>query len=619
MTTDMPNLRSVFLEKKNNYFKDFGPATVKSMFSSVSGDELLRLLAADDASALSNIDGINSSRLLRLRHGYAVYRPLLEVASYLDKNGFQKPIATQVFQVWGSQCMEKIHSNPYCLLALAPWPMVDALGLQRGPRFHPCRLVAAIENCMYEDYEENKHTYIGIEDLFIAIRKLIGCNRSQFEHGLDLAVATNAIVTIGENLQVPAVNLFERHIEKFLHKNIRTGISEEKIDNFLNSTEGYSMLTNEQRSAVANALMNRFSLYYGRGGRGKTFTLKAIADGAEKLLKKQIILTAVAAKACRKMENETGRKAFTLAYLIHRMEKKDLLDSLIVIDESSMLSIVDFFQILKKAPATASIVMLGDPNQIPSISAGRLFYDIVQKKVIPSQELTINKRQDKKTDTQLNQVLSGDFPLFDDYSKEAETGLYRIHAKSVEDAERRAVDLYLDLKRDRENVQIISPLANYPGGSKSINSKVHYELFRRQDYVGGTPVVWTQNMAVEWGIRLTNGSMGYVKGKGTAGTYLEVAFELEGDVHLTWEEANNHLEKAYCLTVHKAQGSDWDNVIIVLPPSTKMVDRNMVYTALSRCKRRAIVIYNDHSFVSRQVSDPPAHESRRSLLFSGVQ
>lgn len=619
MTTDMPNLRSVFLEKKpKNYFKGFGSATVDKVLSTVSASELLRLLAAKDEDTLAQIPGINRSGVLNLLYGYALYRPLLEVACYLDENGFSKPIATKVFQVWGHKSMEKIRSNPYRLLAIASWPAVDRLGLKRGPEFHPCRVVAAIEACMYEDYEENKHTYIVADDLFVATNKLIGCNRKQFDEGLRLAIATGSIISIQGNLQVPAVNLFERYIEKVLLKNTSTAITEAAVIRNLDNDGSYCFLTLEQRYAVINALTNRFSVYYGRGGRGKTFTLRAIADGAKKLLKKNIILTAVSAKACRKMEKETGLNAVTVARLLLHISTGDLQESLIIIDEASMLSLVNAFQILKKIPASASIVMLGDPNQIPSIEAGKLFYDIVQRKAVPSQELTINKRQDERTDTQLNLVLAGDFPLFDDYSNAAQTGLYRILAKDVQDAEMRAVELYLQLKAAGEEVQIISPLANYPGGADSINSKIHFEIFRRDEYMPKTPVVWTKNMKVESGIRLTNGSMGVVKGKGVLGTYLEVVFEEEGGVHLTWEEVTNYLEKAYALTVHKAQGSDWENVITVLPPSRRMVDRNMVYTALSRCRKRSIVIYHDHSFVSRQVSAPAAHERRRSLLFSGA-
>ena len=619
---DMPNLRSVFLERRNkNYFKDFGPKTVDKMFSAVSAEQLLKLLAGGDKDSLGEITGLPAIRVLRLVHGYTLYRPLLELACYLDENGFRTPIATKVFQVWGAKAKEKIHSNPYRLLAFASWPEVDALGLKRGSEFHACRLVASIENCLYEDYEENKHTYIDADSLFHVTRKLIGCNRAQFDHGLDLAITTDAIISIEDKLQVPAVNLFERAIEKFLLDNTKTGISEVIVAAFLGNSRHFSGLTPEQRAAVTNALTNRFSAYYGRGGCGKTYTLKAIAEGAEFILgKKKVFLAAVAAKAAQKMAREAGRDAITIAHLVHVTKKEELFDSLIIIDEASMLSLADMFQILMKVPSSANIVMLGDPNQIPSIGAGKLFYDIIRTKVIPSQELTVNLRQDEKTDEQLSKIIDGDFPHFEDYTSASRAGLHRLLVKNVGDAEQKAVELYRSIKGAGEDVQIISPLANFPGGSDSINTRVHYELHRRDDYVRGTPVVWTRNGKTNFGIALTNGSVGIVKGRSSyPGMYLEVVFEVENDVHLTWDEVANHLQKAYALSVHKAQGSDWDNVIIVLPNSPRMVDRNMVYTALSRCRKRAIVIYYDHAFVRRQVAAPAAHERRRSFLFSGVQ
>lgn len=352
--TNMINLRSVFLESKNkNYFSGFGPKTVDKMLSVVSAEQLLKLLSNGDQAALCEITGLKATRVLRLVHSYTLYRSLLELACYLDENGFRTPIATKVFQVWGAKAKEKIHSNPYRLLAMASWPEVDALGLKRGPEFHACRLMAAIENCQYEDYEENQNTYIVNDGLFHATWTLIGCNREQFDHGLALAITTGSIISVKGKLQVPAVNMFERHIQKFLSNNTMTGISVETVTTFLNNSRIFCGLNTEQRAAVTNALTYRFSAYYGGGGCGKTYALKAIVDGAELLLKKKkVFLAAVAAKAARKMAQETGRQAITIAHLVHVTKKEELIDSLIIIDEASTLSLVDMFQILRKVPAT---------------------------------------------------------------------------------------------------------------------------------------------------------------------------------------------------------------------------------------------------------------------------
>jgi exodeoxyribonuclease V alpha subunit len=608
------NLRAVFLDKRKVYFSGIGKNAVERMFSLFTAEELFSHIKNGNTDALRK-SKITKRQILTLYGGYARFSPLLEVAIYLDNSGIYKPIATKVFEIWGHECMELIKKNPYRLLALASWENVDPIGLQRGPEFHLCRIVAALQNCMYLNYEDDKHTYIDENELFVKTRDLIGCSHDHFKEGFRLAITTGAIIAQYGHLQVPAVNLFERWFEKALSKIHPTGLSEPKVFRFI-ETSNYNILTHEQRQAVVNALTNRFSAYYGRGGRGKTFTLAAIADGAEKLLKKKVFLAAITSKAARKIERETGRKAFTVAKLLYRKEKSDLCHSLIVVDEASMLSLADAYHLIRRLPASANLLLVGDPFQIPSIDAGRVLFDIIRKNAVPNIELTINKRQDEKTDLQLNRILNGDFPYLDDYSPNAETGLFCIVTKSIEAAEDRAVSLYLELEALGEEVQIISPLHRYPGGSSSINEKVQMSKFGSKDYCKGTPVIWTKNQNTAWGTLLTNGSYGSVSCPGDSGYFLEIHFEHENeDVQLTWEEVDNYIELSYCLTVHKALGSEWQNVIIVLPRSNRMINRNMVYSALSRCKKRAIVIYDNHEFVVDKVRSLPSHELRRSLLF----
>jgi exodeoxyribonuclease V alpha subunit len=614
MKTDSVNLRDAFLDKHKNYFSGIGKETVNRIFACFSPTELLSHIKNKNRDVLRRA-GLSNRQVMTLYAGYAAFRPLLEVAVYLDNNGFSRPMAVKVFRVWGHNCLEKIQKNPYRLLALALWEEVDKLGLKRGREFHPCRLVAAILNCMYIDYEEDKNTYISASDLFHKVNALIGCSRKQFDEGLELAILTNSVIQYNGQLQVPAVHVMERRIEQYLGENSKTGLSETIVNGFLDNCT-FRVLTNEQKSAVRNGLIYSKSAISGRGGRGKTFILSVFADGVETLLKKKIIPVAVSAKAKLKIEREVGRPGFTVAYLLHVTDKEYLSNSVIAIDEASMLSLIDFYQLIRKLPASANIVFVGDHYQIPSIDAGRLFFDIIDKNVIPHVELTINKRQDDKTDNLLNQVLNGYFPLLQNYYPDAGPGLYKIQVKNIEEAEKQAAELYTQLSCRGENVQCISPLNKHSGGSKSINPRIHMLKFNRADFCEGTPVVWTDIKKVLSGTKLTNGSFGHVKGQAELGYYLNVSFDgFEESVQLTWEEVSNYLEFSYCLTVHRAQGSEWQTVIIVLPKSHRMIDRNMVYTSLSRCKSRAIVIYEDHCYVSKKVAGMLAHEKRRSMLF----
>ncbi|WP_378954574.1 AAA family ATPase [Pelosinus sp. sgz500959] len=607
------NLRSAFAAK---HFPGIGDATVNKLFSMFTAQDLLSNIANKQTDAFT-AGGIKEKKALALYYGYLIARPLIEVALFLDRHDFSLPIASKVYELWGWKCMDMIKSNPYRLLAMASWKEVDPLGLQSGPEFHPCRLVAAIQNCIYENYEQGKHTAIDKDTLREMTMGLISCCSEKFNVALQLAIDTGAIVKHQSYFQAPVVHLFERRIEQFLlNKNKSIQICERTINSFLDRPQ-YKTLTQEQYTAVKNSLIYKISVVHGRGGRGKTYTLSVIADITEALLKKKLILCAVTAKACQRLSAGTNRVSSTIASLLHLKNHAVFSDSIVIIDEASMLSLSDAYHLFRKLPSSAHLVLLGDPYQIPSIGAGRVFYDIIQSNLVPNVELTVNRRQDQKTDNQLNQIISGEFPVFEDYKNTAGTGIYKELVHDVNAAEARAVELYLELARRGEEVQLISPLKHFVGGSDSINDKVHMALFRTTEYSKYTPVVWKKNLKIKYGIRLTNGSVGFVKGRGSNGNYLEVAFENEGDVQLTYDEVNNYLGMAYCLTVHKAQGSEWENVIVLLPLSERMLDRNMIYTALSRCKKRTIIVYHDHKFIEEKIRALPVHQRRLSLLLQG--
>lgn len=613
------------------HFLGIGPHLARKLISTFKSSGLLERMREHRYSDFTAIKGVSEIKASNLLAGYAYSSELLKLAIFLDNRGLSKPAAIILYRVWGDKALSLIQNNPYVLLATLPWKEVDHLGRELGSDYHPCRVIGAIEWCMYKDFEDNKHTCTNRETLRKMVRNLIACDEKTFQRGLRLSLQTKAIVEHLGMYQIPAAHWYERILEKFLANNPTTSLTQLQIEEWLDKSHHRS-LTLEQRVAVKNAMQHRISAYCGRGGRGKTWTLTAITDGSKFLLKKKrIILAAISSKAVHRMQAETKHppeNCRTIATLIYTERTDDLRGAMIIIDEASMLSIVDAFLLVKKLQHDTHLVLLGDQNQIPSIGAGKLFYDIISKKVVPNIELTISQRHDKKTDEQLKMILNGTFPVFADYAEGCESGIYRRMVSTPNKninpillAEDEAINLYCDFLANEETAQIISPLRNiqFPGSSDSINTKAHRTIFGAKsqgNFCPATPVVWTKNAKVECGASLSNGSVGYVHkicGQDSQ-YYLSVAFDDEGVVDLKWHEANEFLEYSYCLSVHRAQGSEWDNVIIVLPRSERMIDRNMVYTALSRCKKRSIVLYDNHEFIKHKVEEPPAHERRRSLF-----
>ena len=616
------------------FFPGIGLALARRLLNKFGAEGTVERLKNGAVIDLASVQGISIAKAGTMIAGAKLDAGLLDLALYLDSIGVAKPCATKFHAIWDKKSLKVIKSNPYVLLAVMNWENVDPLGLALGGQYHPCRVVAAIEWCIYLDCEYGKNTCIDQDTLNSMVCDLTACNEVTFRRGLALALRTKSVIEHRGMYQVPAIHWYERLIERYVAYNDRTKLTEEQVDTWLSKSQ-HSQVTQEQRQAIKNALMYRISAYCGRGGRGKTWTLKAIAEGAKDknlLDKRRVILSAVAAIAVKRMQHETGfpsEDCRTIAGLLYIERSEHLRDTMIIIDEASMLSLADASRIIRKLPHDTHIVMLGDQNQNPSIQAGRLFYDILINEAVPNVELTSSQRHDQKTDSQLQQILDGHFPELEDYQKGVDSGLFRClvaHGNRIVDpvqiAEDKAVELYCRFNTNGETTQIISPLRDirFAGGSDSINRKTHTAIFGPQAakrFYPGTPVVWTQNMTVEKGTTLSNGSFGFVHENFQPDSEfrLSVAFQFEGIVSLKWFEVDEYLDYAYCITVHKAQGSEWDNVIIVVPYSERMIDRNMIYSALSRCKKRSIIIYHDHDFLSRKVAEPPAHERRRSVLF----
>jgi exodeoxyribonuclease V alpha subunit len=607
-------------------FVNVGPATATRLLSEFTPEELVAHLDERNSEVFRCIKGINEKTILGLYRGNMVLKKKIELARVLDNMGHSVAAVNLLYGLWRGQTIEKIRRNPYQLLFALPWEILDPIGLSLGVEDHPCRLAAAVENCMYSDYEQGKNTCVNPPLLFEKITDLLGCNHAVAERAVGYALKAGAILQHGEMLQLPAAYAFERQIEQFLRKNREYGISADVVRQYLRGGK-YCYLTEEQESAVIKAMQNRIIVIHGRGGRGKTTTLAAICNAGSDLLGRKDrpvhpILCAVPAKACQRMRKETGRDARTVASILYRTDVRDLENKIVIIDEASMLSLSDAYHLIRKIPDTSRIVFIGDPGQIPSIGAGRFLYDIIKSKAIPCVELTINQRQDEKTDKQLEVILNGKFPEFELFRPGIQSGLYRVVVKNVFAAEEEARKLYALFDG---NVQIISPLKKHTGGSDSINHLIHAKHHGRSGFCKGTPIISTKKVAIKAGDRtvyLTNGSIGVItdvltKSPASAESYLMVNFEFEGEVTLSASEASDFLAMAYCLTCHKAQGSEWETVIIVMPKSDRLLDRNLIYTALSRCRIRSILIYYDHEYIVNRIKSPAAHERHMSGLFGG--
>jgi len=419
----------------------------------------------------------------------------------------------------------------------------------------------------------------------------------------------------------------------------------------------------EQKQAIWTALKHQFAVISGGAGVGKTTILMAINAGLD-ALGSQVVQMALAGRAAKRMHDATKRKAMTIAGFLHgggnkvQTDKSNRTDTRsYVVDEASMLDIATLYRILRNIGPGGRLVLVGDDMQLPPIGAGLTFHLLCRpESPAPRSHLTQVYRQDGSTGIPaISQAIrEGAWPVIPPYEGPG-VGV-SILPCSMDDVADVIARLYEELvvhEGDENEVQILATSKGerreWPGTVLQINR----DLFQRRltdrpavnvrnglsGFCEGCPIMFIVN---DRDRNLNNGSLGMItrafpeamyliKGHGDdhvvpLGQAMGTDSGLRGDREIVWAEAvidgRTHyltetdiverIQRAFGITIHKAQGSQWNRVIVPIAPSA-LLDRTLVYTAVTRAVRQ-IVMVGDVAAAEKAVRDPPRALSRVTRL-----
>jgi exodeoxyribonuclease V alpha subunit len=366
-------------------------------------------------------------------------------------------------------------------------------------------------------------------------------------------------------------------------------------------------LTTEQHKAVHMALKNRLSIILGGAGTGKTTLIEALVKYGASELNSDWCLCAPTGKAARNLTTRSGLEAKTLHSALKRCPGDDFLFAceledirLLVVDEASMLTLEMFAGLLKAAPEDARIVLVGDPNQLLSVGPGNVMLDLL-KLGVPSAFLTTCHRQAGAAGALLENVQK--FNHIQGFGNLKFDDGFQFHqkysSKEVFDHVcKRATDLYLLNK----NVQVLSP---YNDSTELSVKKLNCEIQERLNpLVAGNENRNKQLRIFRNGDRvmigkndkqrnICNGDIGTLCIKSDAPDNLEYTVYFPDGRSATWNDKSGlfGLSLAYAITVHKSQGSEYTEIIMpLIEPFAFTMNRNLIYTAISRAKERVTLI-----------------------------
>jgi exodeoxyribonuclease V alpha subunit len=591
-----------------------------------SETELIKLL--DKAKYLHLADSIAEPIAKELCNRWSPLQNEMQLAKFLTEHNISPFMSKQIAKICRENAVKRLKSNPYALLAFAPtspklWRTIETIADKLEiSKDGPQRLVGAVEHSLYTALRSGD-TAMEKNELLTQIEKLLG-SKKRAEAALPEACRNKAICSfhaLDGSLMFQTIGAavieasLERHVFNLIHAPLQLSIAasqtlqiiEEYSADFKRS-QGYP-LTDEQLSAIGMVFEKRLSVITGYGGTGKTTVLRAVADVAEKL-GFQPYLTALAGKAKDRIDQATGRsnESFTIHGFIKQIkENSDYVNltgtPIIIIDEASMVDIALANKLMSLISNTnCHLVLVGDPAQLSPVGFGLFFHVIVDK--VHTQKLTKVHRQtaDSPIHQMAMKVRNGETTPLPHWEGQSH-GVYIVECRP----EQKDIIKKLTGIMKTQRCQVITPHASTRAAdnTSAINnamqfifnsSKVNkdtglYEFEQSRPVVRlgdavlmqGDPVIVTAN---NFELGLYNGNTGVIEEILNQEGHDCVYIRFDNKLKLLTKDNCFELgiELAYAITIHKSQGSEYDAIIICCAVPSKLLERSMVYTALTRSK-----------------------------------
>lgn len=382
-------------------------------------------------------------------------------------------------------------------------------------------------------------------------------------------------------------------------------------------------LSSNQAEAVKLALENNVCIITGGPGTGKTFVEKAILYALEKSFPGiRSLLLAPTGRAARRMSDSTGRPAYTIHSAlglfgsegIGKKSAEKLDADVIIIDESSMIDVSLANILFSSIKEGSKVILVGDDKQLPSVGCGSVLRELLASRHVPTVTLKSVFRQAKGSSIGYNasRIIAGDTKMLDDDS------FIFMEIEGSNNIAEKARDLYGKYCSEYgpENVTVLTPYrkGDTPTCVNAMNNSLQKSVFPETEreyetFITGDRVMYTRN---ENG--LTNGDIGTITRITKKGTAVQVTVNFNGEEVQLEKEDMSALELAYATTIHKSQGSEYECVLIIMDPAHKYLhQQNLIYTALTRAKKKAIILGDMESF-KHAVINKTTDENRLSGL-----
>ncbi len=611
---------SIIIFLSSGIFKGIGEAKAKLVVEHL-GKKTLDIIL-EHPEELYKIKGLSKNNIKVLTETLMEYETSYKTILKLEDLGFNVKEASLIYSLYKNKSLDIIENNIYEILDNNKFifKRIDYIALNHNiEKDNINRLSAAIIYIINTLSNTYGHTYYYKEDILMYMPKVlnININEDMLDNALSNLINKNKIVIYEDKIYEK--NMFEA--ETYIVKRLNVLQHEKEttyknIDKELLYVESYLGVSYDktQEEAIKKSITNSIEVITGGPGTGKTTIEKGILELYKTLnkleynkLEEAVALLSPTGRASKRMTEACNFKAQTIhrflkwnkdtnSFQINEYNKSKV--KLLIIDEASMIDVLLFYNLLKGVSVNCKIILVGDSNQLPSVGAGNLLGDIIESNKINICKLEKLYRQKEGSNiiTLANDIKDG---ILNKNIFNVDESLKLIECSDIDllDEVGKIAKNYKE--NNYKDFQVLAPMYKGINGIDNINNKLQ-EIFNNkvtksininnEIYKINDKVIELNNMPDE---NIFNGDIGIIS---------NIEVKPNKEVYILFDDYNeakfslnafNNFKKAYCISIHKSQGSEFNTVIIpVVKGYSRMLYRKLIYTAVTRCKKKLYIVGN---------------------------
>ena len=590
--------------------KGIGPKFAKQIVSHF-GLETFEVIDTD-IDRLLEVPGIGKGRVAKIKESWEKQKDVKDIMVFLQGHGVSSTYAAKIYKQYGKDSIQKVQDNPYCL-ADDIWGIgfktADSIAEKLGYEKNDLRRCRSGILYTLSKLSEDGHVYSEREQLIKSAKELLSAEEEPITQALDEMIAKEDLILDEDAIFLPPFYYAECGVANKLRRLLDTQMG----NIFDNATvvpedvgkQAQIEYDEVQLSAIRKAIGSKVMVLTGGPGTGKTTTTLGIIAAFESL-GQRILLAAPTGRAAKRMSEATGKEAKTIHRLLEfnpaegygRNDENPFEGDLLIVDESSMIDVILMNSLLKAVPLTMRLILVGDIDQLPSVGAGNVLRDIIDSGSVPVVRLTriFRQAQSSRIVTNAHKINQGIFP---DISNGKQSDFFFIKDEDPEQAARDIVNIVKNripkaYGYSTNDIQVLAPMQRSVVGATNLNIALQEAINPVGDslsrggfkYRQGDRVMQIRN---NYDKEVFNGDIGTVESVDVEDRSLSVLFD--GRTVAYEDSELDELTLAYATTIHKSQGSEYPVVVIpLLMTHYVMLQRNLIYTGITRAKKICIIV-----------------------------